>query len=214
MIYNTGHKFTKFLEPISQEDIFNTPEYFAMSREEVLSNKNTPDFLKNTILEFPWSERPSVLQIRPQNFQKKKPPLLGDHWHIDVNVRLKDGITRVASSISDWRLLVCSWGDVVQTEFMATPMDLPDLVETGQDHGQFFDHVSKLPHTVVQAAPNQLAEYTSKDIHRMGTNYTLGRFRLMIVAFESSDVRGEGWTLPSIRQQHTLNAPRFEDYIL
>lgn len=215
MIYNTTHKFTKtFIDLPSQEDIFNMPEYFAMSRDEVVKS-GCPDFLKVLLNQFPWLDRPNVLQIRPQDFRLAKPMLLGDCWHIDVNVRLKDGKIRGAKSMEDFRLLVVSFGGVVGTDFIKTPLDLPDLGLPGANYGQFFTDVGQMQFEIEQAQPNQLAEYSSKDIHRMGQKWTLGRFRLMIVAFESDEVIGDGIVLPSLREKEQPGAvyPKFEDYI-
>lgn len=214
MIYNDGHKFTKLIESCSQEDIYNCPEYFAMSRDEIVKS-GCPSYLKRILDDFTWADRPNVIQVRPQDFRTQKPMLLGDGWHIDVNVRLKDGKVRTTDSMNDFRLLVVSFGDVVQTEFIKTHLELPDLFESNAPgHGEFFSKVNQMHFEIEQAGPNQLAEYTSRDIHRMGNNYKLGRFRLMIVAFESSIVTGDGWVLPSIKdKEHGCESPKFEDYI-
>lgn len=214
IIYNSGHRFLSFIDPPSQEEIYNCPEFFACSTDEVKAHAGTPEFLKRLIDSYPWADRPNVLQIRPQDFRNGKPELLGDHWHVDVNVRLKDGKVREAKDIDDWRLLVCSWGNIVETEFIKTPLHLPNVCETG-NHPQFFAHVNTLPFQIEACLPNQLAEYTSRDIHRMGSKIRPGRFRLMIVAFESSTVTGDGWVLPSIREKENGNTgPAFKDYIL
>lgn len=117
--------------------------------------------------------------------------------------------------MEDFRLLVVSFGGVVGTDFIKTPLDLPDLGLPGANYGQFFTDVGQMQFEIEQAQPNQLAEYSSKDIHRMGQKWTLGRFRLMIVAFESDEVIGDGIVLPSLREKEQPGAvyPKFEDYI-
>lgn len=213
MIYNTGHRFTKLLTSVEQEQIYECPEYFAMSRDEIIKS-GCPEFLKRTINEFPWANRPNVIQVRPQDFRRSKPAALGDGWHIDDNVRLKDGKVRVAKSLEDFRLLVVSFGGVVQTDFIATPLEMPDISIPGTHYGEFFSKLANHKFEIHQAAPNQLAEYTSKDIHRMGQSYNLGRLRLMIVAFESDEVVGDGIVLPSIKERETTgNVPKMTDYI-
>lgn len=214
MIYNTTHKFTKMMTARSQEEIYNCPEYFAMSRDEIV-NSGCPAFLKDTLDEFPWNDRPNVIQVRPQDFRLGKPSLLGDHWHVDVNVRLKDGTVRAAQDMLDFRLLVVSFGNIVETEFIKTPMDLPDLCTAGISHPEVFGRVSTMSMEIEAPLPNQMGEYTSLDIHRMGKNHKVGRLRLMIVAFESSTVPSGGWALPSIREKDGgNNGPKFEDYII
>lgn len=206
MIYNTGHRFLKRVQEISQEDIWNCPEFFACSYDEIVAHPECTAALKQALDEYPWSGRPNVIQVRPQDWTKGRPSVLGDGWHIDVNVRLADGIQRNAKSMDDWRLLVCSWGDVCGTDFMARPMDLPDATPPF-DYGTFFRDIDKLesrgiPIGFVTAAPGELWEYTSRDIHRVSAvPPNLGRVRLMIVAFECDDVPAKGMHFPSLAQR-------------
>ena len=214
MIYNTSYRFLQYIDPPSQEDVYNMPEYFAMSTGEVIAS-GCPTFLRNILLQMPWKDRPNVLQIRPQDFRTGQPPLLGDFWHIDNNVRLRDGKTRVAPNLDDFRLLVVSFGNVVETDFLVGPCEYPELDCTGANHPPIWQEVNQYAGPYDTVGPNQIAEYTSKDIHRMGRNPKLGRFRLVIIGFESSVVKGEGWKLPSIREKESGKPyPKFQDYIL
>lgn len=212
VIYNTGFQFLHTIADPSQEDIYAMPEYFAMSRDEIVAS-GCPAFLKTILDQFPWKDRPNVIQVRPQDWRLGRPEVLGDGWHIDDSVRLKDGKVRVASSLEDFRLLVCSFGNVCETDFIQGPLELPSLI--GANYGEFFGYVARLNPHYVTPAPNQLVEYTSKDIHKVGARYRLGRFRLMIVAFESDHVIGDGWVLPSLKAKDTNpnEGPQFKDYI-
>lgn len=215
MIYNTGVKFGKSIFPPTQEEIYRMPEYFALSREEILAHHTCPEFLKRIIGEFPWDGRKTVLQVRPQDFRKGKPELLGDHWHVDVMVRLRDGTMRNAKNLDEFHLMVCSWGNVVETEFIGTPLDLPDLGAPHANHGEFFAQVNRMNFEVVAPKPTQLVEYTSRDIHRMGRNVRYGAMRLMIVAFDTDGVDGGGMVLPSIHNKELgLSSPKFKDYVV
>jgi hypothetical protein len=217
VIYNTGQRYGKLIEPPTQEEIYNMPEYFALSREEIYAHDGCPSFLKRILDQFPWDGRNNVLQVRPQDFRKAKPALLGDHWHIDIMVRLNDGHVRVAKSLDEFHLMVCSWGDVVETEFIATPLDLPDLNDPSISHMDFFHEVNRRQFEIRAPKPGQLVEYTSKDIHRMGPNIKLGNLRLMIVAFDTDSVGGSGLILPSIRDKDDPSEAakhlKFRDYV-
>ena len=198
MLFNSTHKFTSILQPLTQEEIYNTPEFFGMSYAQIHDSGRCPPWLRRTLLDFPWdASRPNVIQVRPHDFRQGRPFILGDGAHVDANVRLNDGVERTARDMFDWRLMTVSFGDCVQTEFMVERFE-GDLSPTS-DHGAFF---SRLPYATYRApAPNQLAEYTSRDVHRAGRVRGPGTFRLMIVAFESSDITAGGIVLPSIRER-------------
>lgn len=216
MIYNQTFHPSKFIEPPTQEEIYRLPEYFAMSLDEVVAHDQCPSFLKRILFEFPWDGRPSVLQIRPQDFRQKKPDLLGDHWHTDVMVRLNDGRVRVAKSSYEFHLMVCSWGDVTETEFISTPMDMPDMFDPGVDFSpmQLLTTAQSIQHTIWRASPGQLVEYTSRDLHRMSPDIRLGRLRLMIVAFNCDHVPANGIVIPSIAEKESgVSAPKFSEYV-
>lgn len=214
MLFNTGYKKSKFIREPDQDEIYEMPEYFAMSKEEISNHPTCTPALRRIIGDFPWISRKTVLQVRPQDFRKAKPELLGDHWHVDVNVRLKDEKVRVAKSMDDFRLLVVSFGDVCGTEFIATQMELEDITLPHFDHGKFFDEVNRMKFDIFRAEQGQVIEYTSRDMHRMSPNFRIGRLRLMIVAFECDEVEADGWVLPSIMEKDTGNGMKLEDYTI
>jgi hypothetical protein len=213
MLYNATHKWLNFLPEASQEDILNCPEFFAMSLEEIEKSGSCPEFLLKILRAFPWLSRPNVIQVKPQDFRKSVPRALGTNTHLDDNVRLKDGVCRTSDNLFDFRLLSVCFGDVLETDFVSTPMELPDLDDKKNvDYAKWF---ANLPNNLQyhHAAPNQLAEYTSRDLHRMGTRPRLGRARLFIVAFECNKPISGGKIFPTIleREKNPIN---FDDYNL
>lgn len=208
MLYNTTHKFTKFIEPPSQEDIYNCPHYFAMSYNQVKAS-GAPQFLINLLDQFPFDGRKNILQIRPQDFRDGNTPIDGRHWHTDYNVRVLDedgNQTKVyANGHNDFHLMVISWGAGCSTEFIDTPMELPDNLahKNTKEDWEKWDTALKnallQPHQAATASKNQMTEYTSRDLHRAdGIMHSKG-LRLMIVAFDCDDIDGTVRILPSIR---------------
>lgn len=207
MLYNTTHRFTKVIEAPSQEDIYNCPHYFAMSYDQVKAS-GAPQFLIGLLDQFPFDGRRNILQIRPQDFRNDNSPIDGKHWHTDYNVRvLDDGIQRkiYAKNHNDFHLMVISWGAGCCTEFIDTPMELPDnlAVKDTKEGWDFWDDLlnDKLsePHTIITAPKNQMVEYTARDLHRAdGILHSTG-LRLMIVAFDCDEIDGKVRVLPSIR---------------
>ena len=209
MLYNTTHKFSKIIEPPSQEDIYNCPHYFAMSYDQVKSS-GAPDFLIKLLDQFPFDGRKNILQIRPQDFRSGNVPIDGRHWHTDYNVRLLDGDTRqvkvYANGHNDFHLMVISWGAGCSTEFIDTPLELPDNLQnrnTKEDWDKWDnalkDALSK-PHQIVTAPKNQMVEYTTRDLHRAdGVLHSRG-LRLMIVAFDCDNIDGVVRILPTIKE--------------
>ena len=189
-MYNVTHKVSKIIEPPSQEDIYNCPYYFAMSYDQV-KKSGAPQFLINLLDQFPWDGRKNVLQIRPQDFRNGNSPIDGTFWHLDDSVRLLtpagQEVNVFAKSLYDWHLMVISWGAGCNTQFITTPMS-----DLGELHRPF---------ETITAEKNQLIEYTSRDLHRAdGICHSTG-LRLMIVAFDCSDVDGNVRILPSIREK-------------
>jgi hypothetical protein len=218
LLYNTTHRVTKSIASPSQEEIYNCPEYFALSYDEILKSKTCPEFLKKILDEFPWDGRPNVLQVRPQDFRVKRPELLGDNMHTDIMVRLNDGNVRVARNSHEFHLMVCSWGGVTGTDFIKTPMEMRDIFDGVKPEFTPMDLLNTVhatPFDVVTSKEGELIEYTSRDIHRMHPNYRLGNFRLMIVAFDTDTVVAGGMVLPSIKEKQDPNAnhPQFKDYV-
>lgn len=199
MIYNNGHRFVKNMPAISQADIWNVPEFFACSYEEIVHHPQCTIALKILLDHFPWSGRNNVIQVKPQNWVLGRPDILGDGWHMDVNVRLADGVERSAKSMDDWRLMICSWGGVVGTDFMVDQFHGPDATPP-HDYGIFFENMNRAhPYPrFITAQPEELWEYSSRDIHRVSLNANTGRVRLMIVAFECDETPAKGMVFPAL----------------
>jgi len=207
MIYNTTHKATKIIAPPSQEDIYNCPHYFAMSYEQVKTS-GAPEFLIKLLNQFPFDGRKNILQIRPQDFRSTNIKIDGSHWHTDYNVRLLIGEeqTKVyANSHEDFHLMVISWGNGPSTEFITTPMDLPDNLKNKDSDADWKSWDDALttrlahPYEKITASKNQMIEYTTRDLHRAdGILHSTG-LRLMIVAFDCDSIDGQVRVLPSIK---------------
>lgn len=217
MLYNTTHKFTKYIEPPSQEDIYNCPHYFAMSYQQVKAS-GAPEFLIKLLDQFPFDGRKNILQIRPQDFRSNNIPIDGRHWHTDYNVRLLDHngdqFKVYAKSHDDFHLMVISWGAGCGTEFIDTAMELPDNLNAiySQDDWEKWNNALsdelKRPYTIITAPKNQMVEYTSRDLHRADGIMHSNGLRLMIVAFDCDDIDGTVRVLPSIKDlDNGVDAP-------
>jgi hypothetical protein len=203
MLYNTTHRLTKIIKEPSQEEIYNCPHYFAMSYERVKS-AGAPRFLLRLLDEFPFDGRKNVLQIRPQDFRNSNAVIDGRHWHTDYNVRLLDKKI-YANHHQDFHLMVISWGAGCSTEFIDTPMDLPNNLELKDSKEKWEQWDQSLALALSQsfskitAPKGQMMEYTTTDLHRAdGIMHSPG-LRLMIVAFDCDDIDGNVRILPSIR---------------
>ena len=204
MIYNTGFKISKYIKGPTQEQIYTMPEYFAMSKTEIYADPNCPSILKEILDQFPWDGRHNVIQVRPQDFKIQIPKeALGGHYHTDIMVLLNDGTSRIAKDSNELHLMVCSWGDVVGTDFLTTPIEMGDIFNPADNTSPMDVHLKALhgPQDHYQSKNGELIEYTSLDIHRMGSNPKLGRYRLMIVAFDCDSVPAGGKILPSIAEK-------------
>lgn len=207
MLYNTTHQFTKIIEPPSQEDIYHCPHYFAMSYDQV-KQSGAPEFLIKLLDQFPFDGRRNVLQIRPQDFRDGNNPIDGRHWHTDYNVRLLENNIQkkmYANNHDDFHLMVISWGAGCSTEFIDSPMELPNNLEL-KDSKEKWDLWDKAlsdrliqPFEVVSAPKNQMVEYTARDLHRADGIMHSNGLRLMIVAFDCDDIIGRVRVLPSIK---------------
>jgi hypothetical protein len=216
MLYNSTWKRGKTIEGPTQEEIYVCPDYFALSRSEIYAHSGCPEFLKRLLDEFPWDGRHNVIQVRAQDFRRAPPDALGSNWHSDILVRLHDGNVRVAKDSKEFHLMVCSWGDVVETDFISTPMEMPDcLGEEGKTFSpmDLLNRVHASQFQFESALPGQLVEYTSADVHRMGPNFRLGKLRLMIVAFDCEQVPSGGLIVPPIRDREKGIGPKFSDYV-
>jgi hypothetical protein len=205
--YNTGHRFTKIIESPTQEDIYNCPHYFAMSYDQIKMS-GPPAFLMKILDQFPFDGRKNILQIRPQDFRDKNSNIDGRHWHTDYNVRLLDGDIQkkvYAKNHDDFHLMVISWGAGCNTEFITTPMNLPNNLELkdSKENWEIWDNSLKErlsnPFEAITAPKNQMVEYTTRDLHRADGIMHSSGLRLMIVAFDCDEIDGNVRMLPSIR---------------
>lgn len=203
MIFNTGFRLGKTLGPLSQDEIFNTPEFYAMSREEIYRSGKCPAHLKRVLDELEWSNRPNFVQVRPQDFRTGMPHVLGDGWHVDVQTALANGRMHVAKSLDEYRSMVVSFGNVAETEFIKGPLDLSCHERLPFDHVGFHDLVNARTYDTVKLAPDQMAVYGTRDIHRISPHIRLGRMRLIIVTVELDDwLEVDGGVMkPSIRER-------------
>jgi hypothetical protein len=201
MLYNTTWKFTKVIDPPTQEEIYNCPHYFGMSYEQV-RDSGPPEFLMKLLDQFPFDGRKTILQIRPQDFRNGPIGIDGIEWHSDYNVRLLDG-KHYAKDHDEFHLMVISWGYGPKTEFLTTPMHLPNnLVDYDKWKSEFELRCRFSTLNVVQAPKNQMVEYKSSDLHKAGSwKHGDGPgFRLMVVGFDTSYIDGNIRILPSIRE--------------
>lgn len=203
MIFNTSYRLGKILEPLSQEEILNTPEFYAMSLEGILESGRCPDHLRRVLLELEWGNRPTVVQVRPQDFRFGHPHILGTGWHVDVNTVLMNGTEHKAKSLDEFYSMVVSFGDVAETEFIKGPLEINRPNVDPYDHCGFADLVNSLKFETVTAFPNQMATYTSRDIHRINPKIRRGNMRLIIVTFECDEAvdKNGGQIRPSIREK-------------
>ncbi len=216
MIYNTGVKFGKIIESPTQEEIYSCPHYFAFSKQEIFDDKDCPPFLKRLLDEFPFDGRNNVVQVRPQDFRTAKPPLIGDHWHTDVMVRLNDNKVRCASSINEFHLMVASWGGVTSTEFMFSEFEAPDILGNMEKFGalELLNKANAVSQISKKALDGELVEYTSGDIHRVSNDFVLGKMRLIVVAFDCDSYLGGGQKLQSIKEKDGNTGATFQDNVL
>lgn len=207
MIFNTTYKLGATLQGLTQEEIYNTPEYYALSREEIFADPKCPEHLKRVLNDLEWRGRPSVVQVRPQDFRRERPHVLGLGWHVDVNTRLVNGRMHLAKNLDEFTSQVVSFGDVVETEFVKQPFRVNTNEVDPFDHSRFAGHVGRLVDhhglETIRTAPNQVAMYTSRDVHRVAPNFRLGSMRVIIVTFECDEALegGAGERRPSIRER-------------
>lgn len=201
VLYNGTHKFLNILPEINQDEIFNCPQFHAMSLSEIYNSGKCPEFLKTTLNHFPWNDKKNLIQIKTQDFRhESKERFLGDSAHVDMDVSAIDGKYRVAKNLFDWRLMLCSFGNIAETDFMIPEMNMVSLDDRSTSYVNFFSSLS--PKSIFhRPLPNQLVEYTSRDIHRLSPIRRLGGYRLIIVAIESDEIEAGGIILPSLKQR-------------
>lgn len=203
IVFNSTYRLGATLAPLNQEEIINTPEFYAMSREAIVASGKCPAHLKTVLDALPWTGRPNFVQVRPQDFRKRVPHVLGDGWHVDLNTSLANGRMHLAKSLDEYRSMVVSFGDVAETEFIKGPIKLDCDERLPFDHVAFFDKINASYYNTVTLAPDQVATYTSRDIHRINPNIRLGRARLIIVTVELDEaIEAEGGIIkPAIRER-------------
>lgn len=207
--FNTTYELEYTIPDPGQEEIINMPNFFAMSHEEIKAHPKCPASLKKILDQFLWTGRPNYCQVRGQDFRVERDwrtmGLLGNAWHVDVNTPLDNGRMHWCSSLSEFRSMVCSWGDVVDTEFARGPIEIDTARHNPYNHAAFAGYISSLNPEVEVASPGQLATYTAFDVHRMRTDFRWGRCRLIIVTVEQDEPleEGAGGVHPSIAERTT-----------
>lgn len=201
MIFNTEYQLTKIFDPLTQEQIYNTPGFFALSYEDIISKSECPEHLKAILNGFPWSGRPNFVQVRIQDYRKAMGFTLGTGWHVDINTQLATGTMHLAKSLDEFRSMTVSFGNVSETEFVKGPFEVDTTIYDPYNHVQFASHVASRNPDFEKALPNQLAIYTTRDIHRASSTYTLGNIRLIIVTVECDEPleAGAGFVVPSLK---------------
>lgn len=203
MLYNTTHKLGAFIEGPTQEEIYNCPHYFAMSLQQIRDAK-APTWLLKVLDQFPFDGRNSIIQVRPQNFRNENIKIDGSHWHSDYNQRLidKDGneYKVYPTRHDDFHVMTVAWGAGPQTEFITTPMELPNNLEDWQAWRDALDLRLSQPYESMKCPKGQMIEYTSYDLHRAdGILHSTG-YRLIIIAFDNDKIEGNVRINPSFNQ--------------
>lgn len=212
MMYNTTAKFGKFIEGPSQEEIYNCPYYFSMSFDQIKA-AGCPQFLTKILDQFPWDGRQNIISVRPQDFRNDVSDVSnsgrrddGKHWHTDYNIRLvdKDGVEykTYAKHIDEFHLMNICWGAGYPTEFITTPMDLPDNFskEGWVAWNEALDKRLQEPFEIKERPEGQLVEYTARDIHRGKGVQTSYGLRLIIIAYDTDSLVNLVRIHPSIKQ--------------
>ncbi len=200
--FNTGYQLNHIIGPLSQEEILNTPGFFALSLEQILNSGRCPAHLRRVLLDFNWVGRPNFIQVRIQDYRKAEGFTLGGAWHVDANTVLANGRMHLAKSLSEFRSMTASFGDVRETEFAVGPIAVDTAKVDPFNHGDFAGFMNSQNPKVVKALPGQLAVYTGRDAHRAGPSYRIGNVRLMIVTVECDEPleEGAGGITPSLAE--------------
>ena len=203
MLYNTTHKLGDFIEGPTQEEIYNCPHYFAMSLNQI-KESHAPSWLLKVLDQFPFDGRNNIIQVRPQDFREKNVKIDGSHWHCDYNQRLidKDGkeYKVYPSRHDDFHIMTVSWGAGPMTEFIETPLDLPNNLDDWPAWKRNLDERLKEPYQSSLCPKGQMIEYTSYDIHRADGRLHSNGLRLIIIAFDNDNIKGNVRINPSFNQ--------------
>lgn len=206
-IFNTHYRLRHVIPDPGQEEIVNMPQFFAMSHEQITAHPKCPESLKRILHSFDWCGRPNYCQVRVQDFRVKRNYhdlyLLGLDWHVDINTPLYNGRRHVCSRLSEFRSMVCSWGDVVETEFARGPIEIDINRHSPYNHSAFAGHIASLKPETEAVACGQLATYTAFDAHRMRSDFRWGNARLIIVTVEQDNPleEGAGGVAPSLKEK-------------
>lgn len=191
---NQTHRFTRQLKDVPQDDIAACPTLNGLSPYDVLSDKRVPETIRDAVKSLPWGwggERTyRWLYVRPQLVDLTQADRRsGSFWHIDV-----DAVFRcVAPDWNDFRAMAVSFGDIAETEFMATPFDIDvDGPPRSSHYVELLAQLEGKTWTTEQAKPCQVALYTIRDFHRAGPCRRSG-WRLIILAFETNAPPKETW---------------------
>lgn len=184
MIFNTTYELANIIESPTQEELYNTPEFFAMSYEDIIKHPKCPQHLKEVLNQFHWIGRPNYVQVRIQDYRKEKGFTLGHGWHVDLNTPLANGRENRAKNLDEFRSMTASFGNVLETQFVKGPIEIDIHKVNPYDHVQFANYIANLNPEVVTALPDQLAIYTAYDAHRANPIYRIGNIRMIIVTVE------------------------------
>lgn len=191
---NQSHRFTKQFEDIPQEDIARCPLLEGgHSPAEILARADVSESIKNVVRELPYSGDRAYtwLYIRPQQCTISGPDhRSGAFFHVDV-----DAVYRcVAPDWEDFRVMIVSFGNVAETQFISDPLEL-EVTKLPQvsDYVNFSGIVNNgYPWKLESPKPCQVAQYTIKDFHRAGPIRRNG-WRLAIVVFETNAPPVDKW---------------------
>lgn len=203
MLYNTTHKLGNYISGPNQEEIYTCPHYFAMSLKQI-KEANAPTWLLKVLEQFPFDGRKEIIQVRPQDFRKANIKIDGSHWHSDYNQRLIDKNGQeykvYPTRHNDFHVMTISWGAGPQTEFIETPMELPNNLVDWDGWRQALDQRLSEPFETITCPKDQMIEYTSYDLHRADAILHSTGLRLIIIAFDNDQIEGNVRILPSIKE--------------
>lgn len=194
---NQTHRFGMNLGDLPQEVLelasISCPKIEGWTPAEVLSHPTASRAVKNKVAQLPWGwggERAHRwLYIRHQKVAAGQPDRRsGSFWHVDVDAVFRS----VAPDWDDFRAMAVSFGDIAETEFIATPFDID--VDGPPRSSMYVELLPQLPATFEThaPAPGQIAHYTVRDFHRAGPVRRSGH-RLIILAFETNAPPQDKW---------------------
>lgn len=185
--FNGHHRFTKQFDDVPQHDIAACPLIESgESPDSILARADVPDSIKLVVRDMPYGAfKNTWLYVRPQRCVIGQPDARsGSFFHVDV-----DSVYRcVAPSWDpkDWRVMIVSFGDVAETEFIAEPIDI-ELTRAPRitDYVEMSAVLSSKRWQTESPLPGQVTEYSILDVHRAGP-IRRSAWRLAIVCFETN----------------------------